>query len=114
MATYRRVLSTALLLVVSALAAADLCHGWSNSASERAACCSRMANACARVTADECCADKEQRDARQLPPATPQPARDMTAGPLLVAFDPDSAFVVTYHLADARPRVHLLHSVFLI
>lgn len=51
----------AVLLIAAAFAAdPTLCGGWSHSAADRMACCQR-GGGCASVSADECCANSEQR-----------------------------------------------------
>lgn len=52
----------AVLLIAAAFATdPTLCAGWSNSAADRMACCKRGGGSCASVSADDCCADGEQR-----------------------------------------------------
>ena len=110
----RQVLATGLVVVLSLMVAGDLCQGWSADADARRACCERMANHCATVTADTCCAQKEQRSTRELPPSPAQPARDAAVGPLVTLIAPLSQIDIEAPVASTRPRAYLLHAVFLI
>ena len=109
----RRLLAVSLLVVLSAGAAVDVCQGWSSHQTERKACCARMENHCATVSADNCCEKGQQRRTRDLARTVAQPALDMTPGaivapPVLIERDTDGLILL------GRPRPHLLHEVFLI
>ena len=103
-----------LALVFAVGSASELCDGWSADASGRAACCERMASRCATWSADDCCAQGEQRQNREQVRSLPLPARDMTAGALLVPAIPSMAIESAPPAALQGLRLHLLHSVFLI
>ena len=108
----RGILSAVLVAFLSWGAFADICVGWSNPA-DRAACCARMANHCATVSADDCCEKGEQRRTRDLTRSVAQPALDMTPGAIvapLVLIERETDVLILL----ARPRPHLLHEVFLI
>ena len=109
----RRLLAVSLLAALSAGTAVDLCQGWSSHQTARKACCARMENHCATVSADDCCEKGEQRRTRDLTRSVAQPALDMTPGAIvapLVLIDRETDVLILL----ARPRPHLLHEVFLI
>jgi hypothetical protein len=110
----RLLVASALALLFAVTTAARLCEGWAGDAEQRAACCARMQQHCATWSSDDCCADGEQRQNRDLVRTIPQPARDMTAGavvaPLTLIVTPGSALAVR----TSGPAPHLLNSVFLI
>jgi hypothetical protein len=109
-----RVLALCLALVFAVGSASELCDGWSSDAAGRAACCARMETHCATWSADDCCAQGEQRQNREQVRSFPQPARDMTAAARVLPTMPSMAVESALPAAGQKLRPHLLHAVFLI
>ena len=113
--TFRRIVAIALLLVMVPVAYAGMaCAGWSASAAERMACCERAGATCPSMSADDCCADGEQR--KNLEAQTPViiTIGEITATPvagLIQSLRPVSPKPVAL---GERPDPYLLDSVFLI
>jgi hypothetical protein len=105
--------SAAILLVLALFASEmGLCAGWSNSSHERMACCQRAGSDCGSVSADDCCANGEQRQNIEgasavvvFSPLIASSFLSITAS-IQQPFDSQSA-----SLAD-RPDTYLLDSVF--
>jgi hypothetical protein len=101
------------VLLIAAACATDptLCAGWSNSAADRMACCKR-GGGCTSVSADDCCANGEQRQNIEGAFAVVIPAPLLASGFLPISssvrqpLDSESS-----SLAD-RPDTYLLDSVF--
>lgn len=102
------------LALTPAAYAGVACGGWSNSAAARQACCAGADGACTTISADECCADGEQRqNVEVVPVVTTAPAA--TAADCVATVRPLSpCYVLDPHALANRARIHLLDSVFLI
>lgn len=117
MATRRRLgrlVSIITLMVMGPGAhAAAACGGWSGSAAARMACC-QAADHCAAISADDCCADGEQRqNVESAPLIVVAPPTGVSATPA-VRPPVRRASAAVHQTAPGRPDTYLLHSVFLI
>ena len=103
-----------LVLMAPVTYASAACAGWSASAAERMACCQRSGDTCASLSADDCCAEGEQRqNLEQVAAALVTPGLTVshrvpaaTARPRSFVSDPVSL--------TERPHTYLLDSAFLI
>jgi predicted cupin superfamily sugar epimerase len=102
------------VLLISAAFATDptLCGGWSNSAADRMACCKRAGSSCASVSADDCCADGEQRQNVESPSALVTATRPIASEVLLVASTLLPSFYFDSFSLTDRHDTYLLDSVF--
>ena len=111
----RRLAAIALLLLMTpVIYAGAVCAGWSASAAERLACCQRSGDACATLSADDCCAEGEQRQNLEQVVAVP-----ITRSNAVSYFIPRTSprprsFVSDPVSLTDRPDTYLLDSVFLI
>jgi hypothetical protein len=103
-----------LLVMGPVLHGAAACGGWSASATARMACCQAAAGHCATVSADDCCADTEQRQNANTVAVVLVSPGEMTAGTLLPAHTIPRASALAHRQASGRPATYLLDSVFLI
>ena len=111
----RRLAAIVLALVLTPVAYAGVtCGGWSASAAERLACCARGDSGCATVSADDCCADAEQRQNAQTMAAVLVTPGVADSEPVPVAPPVPQSFVLDPRARAERPPIHLLDSVFLI
>jgi hypothetical protein len=109
MATRR---TPALLLILAIWAnGMALCAGWAGSPAERMACCERMGSECGSVSADDCCANGEQRQNIEGAPAVVVAPPLAASGLLIAASVRQSLGSHSSSLAD-RPDTYLLDSVF--
>lgn len=107
-------LAAALILVITApvLHASAACRGWAGSPAARMACCQAAAGHCAAVSADDCCADTEQRRNLETVSVT-LTAPGYAASAIVPDLSPARRPVPTPHL-PARPATYLLDAVLLI
>jgi hypothetical protein len=113
--TLHRCVAVLTLLIMGPLGhGAAACSGWSGSAAERMACCQAAAGHCAAVSADDCCADTEQRQNASAVPFVLVSPGERTAGLLLPAQTIRRASALAHRQATGRPATYLLDSVFLI
>jgi hypothetical protein len=110
-----RVTALILLMMLSPLTyASAACTGWSGSAADRMACCQRSGDGCASLSADDCCAEGEQRqNVEQVAAALITPGATVSHAIPAVARRPHS-FVSDSPSLTERPDIYLLDSVFLI
>jgi hypothetical protein len=104
-----------LLMMLSPLTyASAACTGWSGSAADRMACCQRSGDGCASLSADDCCADGEQRqNVEQV--AAVLITRGATVSHAIPAVAPrPRSFVPDPVSLTERPDTYLLDSVLLI
>jgi len=111
---HRFVAVLTLLMMGPVLHGAAVCSGWSGSASERMACCHTAAGHCAAVSADDCCADAEQRQHADAVAIVLVSPGETTAGLLIPAQRIQRASALAHRQATGRPATYLLDSVFLI
>jgi len=111
----RRLTAIVLLMVLAPVTYANVaCAGWAGSAAERMACCLRADDACESVSADDCCADGEQRQTLETVVAVLVTPGAATSEPLPAVFRRPRSFVLDPRSLAARPDTYLLDSVFLI
>ncbi len=110
-----RLAAITLLVVLAPLTYASVaCAGWSGSAAERMACCQRSGDACATMSADDCCADEEQRQNVEMAATVLVTPGATTSHPLPTAAARAQCSSLDSRLLAARPDTYLLDSVFLI
>lgn len=114
-ALHRFVTVLTLLVMGPMLHGSAACSGWSGSASARMACCQAAAGHCAAMSADDCCADAEQRqNANTVAIALVSPGEEPAAGLMLPAQKIRRASALAHRQTAGRPDTYLLDSVFLI
>jgi len=112
---FRRFAAITLICVMAPLTyASAACAGWSGSATARMACCERGDAGCASVSADDCCADAEERQNLEtvIAPLVTQGATISCRIPVTPPVP--RSFVLDPRLLAERPDTYLLDSVFLI
>lgn len=110
--TTRR-LTAALTLIIALLTPqVALCAGWSPSPADRMACCKRAGHSCGSVSADDCCADGEQRQNSERLTALviEPPVRDAAPIAPLTSLQYSNG-PITLPACDGQ-HIHLLDSVF--
>ena len=113
---FRRAIAALLFLVTALMPvtqAAAVCAGWSSSAVERMACCRGAEGHCAARSADDCCADRENRQHAETAGAITVTAAPMVARHVVAQPRPVRLPLVP-PAASSRPDTYLLDSVFLI
>ncbi|CAN5851742.1 hypothetical protein BH24ACI5_BH24ACI5_23400 [soil metagenome] len=111
----RRLAAFVLALVLTPIVYAGVvCAGWSASAAERHACCADADAGCTSISADECCADSEQRQNAQVAAAIVITPGALVSERVPTAPAVPQSFVLDPRSLVARPAIHLLDSVFLI
>ena len=111
---HRFVAVLTLLMMGPVLHGAAVCSGWSGSAAARMACCQATAGHCASVSADDCCADTEQRQNANAVAIVLVSPGATTAGVPIPAQAVRRASALAHRQATGRPATYLLDSVFLI
>jgi hypothetical protein len=111
---FHRLTALMLLMMLSPLTyAGAACAGWSGAPGDRMACCQRAAG-CASVSADDCCAEGEQRQNLEQVAAALITSGATVSQRLHAAAPRPQCFVPDPLSLTGRPATYLLDSVFLI
>ena len=108
----RAIAAVLLMMLTPGINAAAGCTGWTGSAADRMACCQREDAGCAAVSADDCCADNEQRRNAETHTALPTPEDSHFSVAILVALSPLRENPAARNASGERPPTYLLDSVF--
>lgn len=103
-----------LVMLAPVTYAGAACSGWSPSPAERMACCQAGEGRCASISADDCCADSEERqNLETVVAALTSPGKGVDEAVLAPPPGCRPA-AVAHRSAPGRPATYLLDSVFLI
>ena len=110
-----RLAAITLLVALAPLTyASAACAGWSGSAAQRMACCQRSGDACPSLSADDCCADGEQRQNVEMGAALLVGPGTTTTHPVPAPAARTRSVTLDLRTVSDRPDIYLLDSVFLI